>query len=223
MNFFGHAVLAAGHFSALSPALAERDFALSCAGAMLPDFVSMLRLGRPVVLDEHVARGVSFHHRTDHVFHELESFQRLSRDALVWLSADRLPKGPARAVAHIGVEILLDEVLSQELEAREAYRAALRTPLEDGLSFVTSSDPPRLAALRALLLERAATQLHPSPELVAERIRRTLAGRPRLATDPSTEPHLASWVELTRPLVASAAPELLANLRAQLAHPGSPE
>jgi hypothetical protein len=161
MNFFGHAALAAGHFSALSPQPLEADLALFCAGSMLPDFVGMLRIGRPAVLDERVAEGVSFHHRTDHAFHELESFQRLSRDAFAWLTEQRLPRGPARAVAHIGVEILLDEVLSSDSGARDAYRAALRVPLEAALSFMTASDPERLQALRSSLLERAATQLYP--------------------------------------------------------------
>src|SRR5688572_23166915 len=117
MNFFGHAALAAGHFSARSPQLPGTDLALLCAGAMLPDFISMLRLGRPAVLDEQVARGVSFHHLTDHAFHELDSFLRLSREAFAWLSEQRVPRGPARAVAHIGVEMLLDEVLSDDADA----------------------------------------------------------------------------------------------------------
>jgi hypothetical protein len=223
MNFFGHAALAASHFAALSPPLPSAELALLCAGSMLPDFVGMLRMGRPVVLDERVARGVSFHHRTDHVFHDLESFKQLSRDAFAWLSAQQVPRGPARAVAHIGVEMLLDEVLSDDDSACDAYRAALRTPLEGTLSFVAPSDSERLATLRAMLLERAATRLEPSPQQVAERIRRSLAGRPRLATDAAAQPRLSSWVERTRPLVVSAAPELLATLRAQLANQERPE
>lgn len=223
MNFFGHAALAAGHFSAQSPRLPGTDLALLCAGAMLPDFISMLRLGRPAVLDEQVARGVSFHHLTDHAFHELESFLRLSREAFAWLSEQQVPRGPARAVAHIGVEMLLDEVLSNDADACDAYRAALRAPLDNALSFGVLADPERLSALRASLLERAATRVLPSAELLAERIRRTLAGRPRLALDATAQPQLASWVALTRPLVADAAPQLLATLRAQLANQERPE
>jgi hypothetical protein len=190
---------------------------------MLPDFISMLRLGRPEVLDEQVARGVSFHHFTDHAFHELDSFVRLSRDAFAWLSAHQVARGPARAVAHIGVEMLLDEVLSKDADACDAYRAALRAPLDHALSFGAPADPERLSALRASLLERATIRVIPSPELLAERIRRTLSGRPRLALDAAAEPRLASWVALTRPLVAEAAPQLLASLRAQLANHGRPE
>lgn len=223
MNFFGHAALAAGHFSTLSPRVPGPDLALLCAGAMLPDFISMLRLGRPAVLDERVARGVSFHHLTDHAFHELASFVSLSREAFAWLSAQQVPRGPARAVAHIGIEMLLDEVLSSDVDACDAYRAALCAPLDQALSFGTPADPERLSALRASLLERAATRIEPTAELVAERIRAALAGRPRLALEAAVQPRLRSWVALTRPLVVSAAPQLLATLRAQLANQERPE
>lgn len=217
MNFFGHAALAASHFAAQSPAPQPRDFALSCLGAMLPDFQSMLRLAKPDVRDPAVARGVSFHHRTDHAFHDLGAFHRLSRDAFAWLSERGMPRGPARAVAHVGVEILLDELLAEEAGARDAYRAALAVPLSGALRYATLSDLQRLESLRLTLLERAASHRTPTPELVAQRIRRTLAGRPRLATDDAGELLLGAWVSLARPLVAGAAPELLAVLRGQLA------
>jgi hypothetical protein len=223
MNFFGHAALAAGYFAEQAPAPHGRELALLCAGAMLPDFVGMLRLGRPQVLDESLARGVSFHHQTDHAFHELESFHGLSRAAFAWLTEHQFPRGPARAVAHIGIEILLDEVLAGDAQARAAYRAALETSLDGALSFPAVDDAARLAGLRRTLLERGSSEASPAAELVAERICRTLAGRPRLRTEPSATAELARWVALTRPLVASAAPGLLATLRARLANSDRPE
>src|SRR5258706_12541419 len=108
MNFFGHAALAASYLAQQGPDAAN-ELPRFCAGAMLPDFIGMLRLSRPVVHDSVLARGVAFHHRTDELFHELPSFHRLSRSAFAWLSARDMPRGPARAVAHIGIEILLDE------------------------------------------------------------------------------------------------------------------
>jgi hypothetical protein len=223
MNFFGHAALAASHFVESAAALGPDALAKLCAGSMLPDFISMLQLGRPEVRDPLVAQGVAFHHRTDHAFHDLSSFHDLSRAAFAWLSARSLPRGPARAVAHIGIEILLDEVMAGEPTARDAYRAALGVPLEAALWFAAASDPQRLAALRAALLERGATQRDPAPELVASRIRRTLNGRPRLATDDAGEALLGEWVSQARPQVAAVAPELLAVLRAQLANFGRAE
>jgi hypothetical protein len=214
MNFFGHAALAAGHFAhaGLEPAALAR----LCTGAMLPDFVGMLRLGRPLLRDEALARGVAFHHRTDHAFHDLESFHRLSQQTFAWLSERGLPRGPARAVAHVGIEMLLDEVMAEAASAREAYLAALLVPLDSGLAFETPSDLERLETLRRTLFERATPRLA-APELMALRIRRTLEHRPRLATDDAGEALLREWVHAARPWVASAAPGLLAALRAQLA------
>jgi hypothetical protein len=223
MNFFGHATLATSHFAAAEPQPSAADLATLCAGAMLPDFIGMLRTSRPTVRDAVLAQGVAFHHRTDNVFHELESFHRLSRRAFAWLSQRSMPRGPARAVAHVGIEMLLDEVLAREASARDAYLAALKTPLSSLLSFPTAHDGERLTALQQALLNRAATALEPSPELVAERIRRTLAGRPRLATDDAGQLLLGAWVVEARPLVATEAPELLATLRAQLAKFGRAE
>jgi hypothetical protein len=222
MNFFGHAALAAEHFAQHLSTRDPRKLALPCSGAMLPDFVGMLRLSRPVVLDATLAGGVSFHHLTDHAFHELTSFHQLSRHAFAWLSASGIARGPARAIAHIGVEILLDEVLARDAFARECYLAALATPLDSALEFPVPDDGARLAALRGALLERASSET-PPPELVAQRIRRTLAGRPRLAVDAGAEAPLSAWVVLTRPLIAHAAPALLTALRAELANSARPE
>jgi hypothetical protein len=73
------------------------------------------------------------------------------------------------------------------------------------------------------LLGRAALLQTPPAELVAERIARTLSGRPRLATDAQGQALLGSWVTLSRPGVDAEAPEVLATLRARLASFGRPE
>jgi hypothetical protein len=220
MNFFGHAALAARHFTETEPPLAAELLPTVCAGAMLPDFIGMLRLGRPTIYDVALAKGVAFHHRTDEVFHDLASFHQLSRQAFAWLSERHLPRGPARAVAHIGIEILLDEALATDPAACNAYRAALGVPLAGLLGFSQAIDAERLASLQGALLTRAATQLLPAPELVAERIRRALAARPRLATDDAGQTLLGAWVSATRPLVAAEAPEVFGTLRARLANFG---
>jgi hypothetical protein len=190
---------------------------------MLPDFVGMLRISRPTVHDAVLARGVALHHRTDEAFHDLPSFHRLSRHSFAWLSERDMPRGPARAVAHIGIEILLDEVLADDAAAREAYLAALRVSLAPLLTFPQASDAERMQGLQNALLGRAATALHPPPELVAERIVRTLSGRPRLATDAAGQVLLGAWVAMARPRVLDEAPEVFASLRSQLANFGGAE
>ncbi|RYZ02654.1 MAG: hypothetical protein EOO73_30815 [Myxococcales bacterium] len=220
MNFFGHAALATQHFEAAVPAPSELQLAKLCAGAMLPDFIGMLRLGRPHATDEALARGVAFHHRTDEAFHDLPPFLGLSRAAFAWLSERGLPRGPARAVAHIGVEMLLDEPLAEDARARAAYRAALSVPLAGLLELPGPHELGRLEELRAALRERAHGARHPSPALVAERIRRTLSGRPRLETNDAGQALLGEWVAHTRPLVFAEAPDILARLRLLLANFG---
>jgi hypothetical protein len=217
MNFFGHAALAASHFGDEHPLPSAGELATLCVGSMLPDFIGMLRLSRPDVRDDVLARGVAFHHKTDEAFHELPRFLRLSRDAFAWLSDSQLPRGPARAVAHIGIEILLDEVFAEREAARVAYLAALRVPLAPLLGFPAAADAERLAALQNALLQRTHAALDAPAELVAERIRRSLAGRPRLAVDDDGQELLARWVTMTRPFVKGAAPEIFAALRLQLA------
>jgi len=190
---------------------------------MLPDFIGMLRLGRPELDDAVLARGVAFHHKTDEAFHELPSFVRLSRQAFAWLSERSLPRGPARAVAHIGVEMLLDEAFAVDRGARDAYRAALTVSLDRLLTFPSPTDATRLGTLQAALLERSNSSLGVGPDIVAERIRRTLAGRPRLAIDDSAQGLLTLWVASTRPLVTAEAPQVFASLRLLLANFGRAE
>ena len=222
MNFFGHAALAASHFSEHQPAEA-RHLPTLCLGAMLPDFIGMLRLGRPTVHDSVLATGVAFHHGTDEVFHDLPGFQRLSRQAFSWLSERDMPRGPARAVAHMGIEMLLDEVMASDAAARDAYINALRVPLDQRLEFTSPLDAERLQGLLDALLTRTSSYVEPPAELVAERIRRSLAGRPRLATDDAGQALLGSWVTATRPRVTAEAPEVLAMLQARLANFGRAE
>jgi hypothetical protein len=118
------------------------------------------------------------------------------------------------------IEMLLDEVMAADEFARDTYRAALRVPLTPLMALPTPADAERLAGLQEALLTRATNYAPPTPELVAERIGRTLAGRPRLATDEAGQALLGSWVTLARPLVLAEAPEVLATLRARLANFG---
>src|SRR6478752_1224293 len=165
MNFFGHAALAARHFGDQQPPPVPEALAKLCLGAMLPDFIGMLRLGRPEIADAVLARGVAFHHKTDEAFHELPSFVGLSRRAFAWLSERDLPRGPARAIAHIGVEMLLDEAFALDAGARDAYRAALRVSLDHLLTFPAAADVARLSSLQTALLERSGSSLGVDPEV----------------------------------------------------------
>jgi hypothetical protein len=115
VNFFGHAAVAS--WSAESPG--------SVLGAMLPDFATMsgARLAEPT--DAAIAHGIELHHKTDAAFHHLAPVLALMRELDGHLEAAGCARGPRRAVAHIGVELLLDGVLVDTEAYRTHYMAGL--------------------------------------------------------------------------------------------------
>jgi hypothetical protein len=206
VNFFGHAVVACWFDP--SP-----EFVL---GAMLPDLTAMLRLRLPSVMDSRQTAGILLHHRTDAVFHEAQSFVELSRHARVSLAARGIGRGPSRALAHVGIEILLDELLGQDRVTENAYLAALAAA--NAFEAATAVDTRRLRELTQRLAERGIARSL-SPELVARRLRYALEPHPKLSFSPAEEPTVAAWVSDSRPLVAARADELVAELRGRLEAP----
>lgn len=204
MNFFGHAAMAE-RFSK------EPAFVL---GAMLPDFSSMLRLRSPGSTHEGVARGIAFHHATDDAFHELAVFRQLCAEAMRFLAERGVARGTRRAVAHVGVELLLDVELAADGAAREAYLAGLRAARDPDI--VASLSWPadqqgRLVRLAARLEERS-DGAKPTTAVMVERLVRTLSDRPRLAIADAARPHVADWVELCRARVVASTPALVLEL-----------
>lgn len=208
MNFFGHAAIA-GRFRA-SP-----EFVL---GAMLPDFSGMLRLKTPPITPDALGQGVRFHHLTDHAFHELRSFRAFCSESTRWLDAQNVRRGTARAVAHVGVELLLDAALAEGEAARERYFAALGAARRAEL-FATSTYTPeegaRLAGLAEALVARGISR-NPDTSLIVTRLERALAERPRLAIEPRDRAAIGSWVELFRDRVVASTPDLVSELTSAL-------
>jgi hypothetical protein len=209
VNFFSHAAIA-GSYST------EPLFVF---GAMLPDFVSMVRARQPIVREHSMEAGVRFHHATDAVFHELRHF----RDLCAWsrdeLAARGVPRGPCRALAHVGVELLLDGYLSHDAAATSAYLTALAAGSDAGrcgqVQFRSDDEAERFAHLARVLSERGVSS-HAPAELLLLRLKNTLAGRPRLAVPSSAEPHVLEWVEQASARVVASAGPLLAELHAEL-------
>lgn len=209
MNFFGHAWLAAKRRS--DPAFVF--------GAMLPDLAAMLRLRVESVQDGPVDEGRRFHLATDAVFHRLPAFERLNRASTRTLREAGLRSGPARAVGHVGVELLLDGWIAEHHGVPVPYRPALeRGPsLLGSVVFRGRPDP---AALRDLCRRIADASLPPDawcePGRLAARLVRILALRPRLALVASELPALRFWATEGREAVASEAPRLLEELETLL-------
>ena len=210
MNYLGHAAVASWH---------SRDAAF-VLGAMLPDFATMLGTRPPTTRHPGIGAGVRFHYRTDEVFHRSAGFVELTRTAFAWLLTRGLERGRARAVAHVGVELLLDAELSRDEPVRRAYLAAVEgaAPLGLGghLSWTSPGDPGGFDALRERLLARGVTADESDAALVARRLRRALGTRPRLALDDASEMVARDWVVAGRPDVVARAAALARELAEHL-------
>jgi acyl carrier protein phosphodiesterase len=204
VNFFGHAAVASWSTTSAAVVL----------GAMLPDFATMCggRLERADEAD--VAAGVALHHATDAAFHQLPVVTGLMRELDDHLAAAGCARGPRRATAHIGVELLLDGALADEPPYRAAYLAGLAH--DPQLAWRGPADPPRFAGLLARLRGRGVPTDLRSPDATTTRLHHILAHRPLLA--PSADDLRAIRAALTAfgPRVEVACAAVLRALRAAL-------
>jgi len=214
MNFFGHALVAERREATRGPVRAE--FVL---GSMLPDFASMLRVRPPLLSLPAVQAGLHFHYLTDDAFHGSHSFLEFSGQASSFLRSHGLSRGSARAVAHVGVELLLDAALVTD-HANEAYlsaiECALTTRVTDHIEWQSSDGQLRFTHLCHSLATRGAVRADTSPELIAQRLRNILASRPRLALDDAGQSVVRDWAVTTGPLIVSGAPLLLREVEQRL-------
>jgi hypothetical protein len=210
LNFFSHAVVAAWHSK-------DPSFVL---GAMLPDLLGMTGLRLREVYDPELARGVALHHATDGVFHVAPVFTRLCGEAIARLTTAGVERGTARAVGHVGVELLLDGALSDDAAARSLYIAALELAADGGLdgrlSLVESADLNRLTSGLRRLSGAPIPEAYREPGIVAERLRAILAPRPRLAMRERDFAPVQAWAEAVRPTVVDRRHELLEQVRSAL-------
>jgi hypothetical protein len=205
VNFVSHAAVASWYDT--SP--------LFVLGAMLPDFLGMLGM-RAVPVSEELVRGVAFHHASDAAFHEAPQFIKLTHEARRALTAAGCSKGPARAVAHIGVELLLDPVLLDESGARDAYTKAIEraAAVRDEIAFLPG-DAARFFDFCRLLSQRDLPR-RDDLESVVVRIRRALAGRPRLALDEAGVVAVRNWVVAAQPSVVGCTSDVIRHMLSKL-------
>lgn len=211
MNFFGHACVAAW-FSSRGP------FVL---GSMLPDLASALRLSPPSSAHAELRAGVDLHHATDRVFHATDAFNRLEQEARAALGSAGVSKGPRRALAHVGVEFLLDEQLASGGRARVAYESALAFGVSAGCRAALEWRAEGAGERFAALCERLGrVGLGPrGDEALAARLAACLAGRPRLELAASERATLEPWLAALRPAVVALTPALLGELASALGAP----
>lgn len=205
VNFLGHAAVAA--WSATDPGW--------LFGAMLPDFASMSRARRVVSGHPRVTAGIAHHHATDAVFHSAPTFVAIHDGGTRAMEADGVRRGPARAVSHIGTELLLDGLLVRAPDTRTAYLDALAlTDLQ--LRASSPEGESRLARLLGRLREIGIPDGYGEIDSVVERLDRTLRGRKRLAFTPEERPAIARWLSETQDRLESEHHALMSEVRVGL-------
>jgi hypothetical protein len=211
VNFFGHALAASWRSG-------EPAFAL---GAMLPDFASMCGMRLDAAHGNALAAGVDYHHATDRAFHQLAPFAAGVAEIADRLIGAGVARGPARGAAHVGFELCLDGALLDEAGAARSYRGALAVgadpAIEAALSWSAPDGRARWRALRARLAAHGLPIEYRDPARVAERVERILSRRRLLALSPAGAAIVAREMPAVAQRVASAAPRLLEQLRAELA------
>jgi acyl carrier protein phosphodiesterase len=210
MNFLGHAAVARWVGS-------DPRWVL---GAMIPDFASMCRARVSGAECPTVGAGIAFHHATDDVFHGAPTFVGLYARGTAALEAAGVDRGPARAVAHVGTELILDGLLLDDTELTRSYLSALEALPGVVLAF-RSDGEERFLRLRDRLLGHGLPQDYRDPERVALRLEQILAHRPRLALRPEHRARVTSFLEHARAELARGLPTLWAELREGLPAPSA--
>ncbi|MDB4972792.1 MAG: hypothetical protein JWN48_1133 [Myxococcaceae bacterium] len=217
VNFIGHAKVALWQ-------RADPEFVL---GSMLPDFAGMARtrLRKPEVAPPALAaeprrvalhEGIALHHRTDDAFHAAPPFVALLQETLDELSALGVPRGSARAVGHVGVEMFIDGELICEPAVAAAYTRALNVGAGLDHVFLDRAGAERWELLRQRLIAYGAPYDYGHPESVLTRLQLMLRGRPRLAIDAAALPLLRQALPGLQRKVRAELSTLLSVVRAHL-------
>lgn len=206
-------------------------------GAMLPDFASMVGARSIEADNPHILRGIEFHHATDRAFHRAQPFVDFERQGRSDLQQLGVRRGPSRAAAHVGVELMFDvelfcnRELAQSKSVRESwfdnYVTALRTATSSKsvprLGFIArrraDADIGAATAFDALIRRLLASNprlWERSPERIAMRIEQTLVRRPKLALQGEERASISRWVQALWPALSEQTPSWLGQIQGKL-------
>lgn len=208
MNFVGHALVAA----------AVHPHADAILGAMAPDLLphSGARAAQP--LPDAVEEGRRLHHASDAAFHRHPTFLHQQRRVFDHLHDAGIPRGPARAAAHLSVELLLDGMLLAHAPRPAFTDAWGRLRTQDAV--VRSLVEPVTRTAWSSFLTAFTTHIEPARyadvAYSAARIERLLHHRPRLSLAPSHGAALRTAMAAVAPAVHDAADEIIADVCAAL-------
>ena len=186
MNFYSHVAIAS---------LFSEEVGLAL-GAMLPDLASLVGVKPPKSGCTHINRGYSLHYATDRAFHELEPFRQASRIESQRLQSLGVSRGTAMAAAHVGLELVLDDALAEDEPTQVLFRSTLAAAAPQALCLSLEWGSATHATRFETLRQRLWTLAMERPvdaTMLAERLCRTLANRPRLAVRASDRESLQRW------------------------------
>jgi hypothetical protein len=211
-----------GHVAA-APEAASPGF---LAGCVLPDVaaISRVRVARPAV--EPIAAGVAYHHDCDHAFHASPWFTRTCVDLRDELLAAGVDRGPARAAAHAGLEMLLDGALVSDDGIRHQLRVALDTLDANAVmlaTLVAASDRGRWIAGVQRIARSLDVDGYRDAASVTLRLQRMTAGRARIELRADQAAEVTAVLTEAQPRVLADAPAVLADVRRGAARPRSSE
>jgi len=188
-------------------------------GAALPDLGAM---GRFRLMgdtpDPDVTAGIALHHATDDVFHRHPTFTEAMARLRGDLAEDGVGRGPARAVAHVGPELLIDGCLLTDEKLSEAINAAFAEiePLGPALaSMVETSGEDWLVHLAKIPSWGLPTD-YADPLAVARRLHRILSHRPRLQLEDEHISAIGARLAAEQPALDQAVPALINDLEKSL-------
>jgi hypothetical protein len=191
-------------------------------GAMLPDFASALRLRLAPPREGALALGCRLHVAADAAFHRAPEFLALVAAGRAALEAAGVARGPARAAAHVGVELRLDGWLARRHGRSAAFAAALALAAdlaEDAALFRPAPAPARWRALCARLAAGELPEGYDCPARAALGVERALAGRARLALSTGERARVERWLAGLEPVLDATGAALLASASAAPAGP----
>jgi hypothetical protein len=120
-------------------------------------------------------------------------------------------RGPRRAVAHIGVELLLDGVLVDEPAYRDAYTRGLAH--EAPITWRSPGDDARFAILIARLRTHGVPDDLKRTDAITGRLHRMLSHRPLLRPSPDDLAAIRSALAAFQARVVAAADTVLRTLK----------
>jgi hypothetical protein len=167
-------------------------------GSMFPDFAGLLGIKVPTTQNTTILVGFTVHHETDKIFHDLSAFRTACREETASLQRRGFDRGPALALAHVGLEFLLDCALARDEDSVALFERSLAWASPECLKTQLYGFSGEIAAkfeqLRQRLLTVGPPTDPPKPTVIAERIMRTLERRPKLTPRLSMKPQLVDWI-----------------------------